>query len=1181
MSEYTDTILLECNRKSSPEYISGGDSDNATWQNTLGVGVSLDVGDSIQVESAYVSAIGNEASTIEIKGKEFPVSRSSSDISVTSSYLEASSETEGNLSANDIGTFFWNASMGTTTYNLKDNEINLTQSYYKNTNAEYYVTLPRHAALDGAFLNKFVRDGVIASPVIINAFDNNGGPQATWYDYNSSLNGSVFKANPFRLATDYNFVEYDKPFISSSHQDAIPANKYSELGKRQECVNDGTRHTLFVRDKFCNNASFQDDYPLNPLRDPALYDWIWYKDTNKYEINVGFNSPANVAAQMTNQMSEVTKLERLNVMRTANNEKSMRRINIQGTTRSMKMFPCCTPSYFYNRASASQISTSNSPAQAYFDINNASVSDRQNTMDSSTWDEFLYGYDANYATVGFKRPELQETGRDLPVDENSKSLSYRLAAYSDNYTPTIGDGAGSLQPQKIVYPSSSNTNDQFNYKDIIPLDLDWTTDNLRKLKNFFDSQALYNELFEYEQFSASQQEYAFDVGTYPNASTKININESRFIHMNRYNSDINRVYVNDGYNIAEGTFVIQASDTLPTDMELGDKLGDYSDPTAFNVDDPRAFIVGLDRISTPNTVTINVSFKTDIVGDGLEYFEFSKRILGNDNYFDGTTNASTECCAVFFDYDSTRSNVASGGTNIGNKYLGFGLKFINASLEEKIGLSVASFGLAEKLFDADGDLDIGKAMTTYRVSDGPPVVDNTIKLYSTSRECGFDKHFNAFGTCAILLYNGDSNDSDPPYTSAVNTSLVGNASGQASNTATELSHPSRSLQVWQERENVEGFESGLLKVEDRLANPYPVQANYKNHVYIGADDPVFSFDAEQSRFFFQRLHTAERVGNEYNTSALEPIADADLTVYKINKRLRFTNYSPNFIPYNRNELFYAMNGESASEGSTIISLDRNIVPFSIMDSHSGIQFEDYGVDKKHWRDSLWELMGFSYEQFHISLANRTARIEPAGLSTKFATTNSEIRSADFINFNKQQFGVTTFDPTGVCMMRWNCLDVPKNFAFTGLVPDQQGSEPPDYYLGRWYGFADYPTIVQSCSSVKVFAEKLPRKMLSPIYLVKSDVISPEYIGGPEGGTNMPIVAVVPKNSGYGDFYNGAGGTVFTNTIPRTIQNITTQILDADGTEARVDDASCVIYKITKAIKGTDQVIQDILNPVKK
>ena len=106
-------------------------------------------------------------------------------------------------------------------------------------------------------------------------------------------------------------------------------------------------------------------------------------------------------------------------------------------------------------------------------------------------------------------------------------------------------------------------------------------------------------------------------------------------------------------------------------------------------------------------------------------------------------------------------------------------------------------------------------------------------------------------------------------------------------------------------------------------------------------------------------------------------------------------------------------------------------------------------------------------------------------------------------------------------------------------------------------------------------------MISPIYLVKSDVISPEYVGGPEGKSKMPIVCVVPKNSGYGDFYNGAGGTVFTNTIPRTIQNITTQILDADGTEARVDDASCVIYKITKVMNGTSQVIQDILNPSKK
>ena len=46
MSEYTDTILLECNRKQSPEYLSKIDAGNpAQWTNNLGAGVKLDIGD--------------------------------------------------------------------------------------------------------------------------------------------------------------------------------------------------------------------------------------------------------------------------------------------------------------------------------------------------------------------------------------------------------------------------------------------------------------------------------------------------------------------------------------------------------------------------------------------------------------------------------------------------------------------------------------------------------------------------------------------------------------------------------------------------------------------------------------------------------------------------------------------------------------------------------------------------------------------------------------------------------------------------------------------------------------------------------------------------------------------------------------------------------------------------------
>ena len=106
-------------------------------------------------------------------------------------------------------------------------------------------------------------------------------------------------------------------------------------------------------------------------------------------------------------------------------------------------------------------------------------------------------------------------------------------------------------------------------------------------------------------------------------------------------------------------------------------------------------------------------------------------------------------------------------------------------------------------------------------------------------------------------------------------------------------------------------------------------------------------------------------------------------------------------------------------------------------------------------------------------------------------------------------------------------------------------------------------------------------MISPIYLVKSDLLSPAYIGGPESTTKLPVIAVVPKNSGYGDFYNGGEDTIFTNTIPRTIQNIKTAISDADGTDSRLDDGSCVIYKIVKTRQSNSQVFQDIMNPPPK
>ena len=45
------------------------------------------------------------------------------------------------------------------------------------------------------------------------------------------------------------------------------------------------------------------------------------------------------------------------------------------------------------------------------------------------------------------------------------------------------------------------------------------------------------------------------------------------------------------------------------------------------------------------------------------------------------------------------------------------------------------------------------------------------------------------------------------------------------------------------------------------------------------------------------------------------------------------------------------------------------------------------------------------------------------------------------------------------------------------------------------GMQDFREIVQNCSSTSITAVNLPRKMMSPIYLVKSDILAPTYIGG--------------------------------------------------------------------------------------
>ena len=101
------------------------------------------------------------------------------------------------------------------------------------------------------------------------------------------------------------------------------------------------------------------------------------------------------------------------------------------------------------------------------------------------------------------------------------------------------------------------------------------------------------------------------------------------------------------------------------------------------------------------------------------------------------------------------------------------------------------------------------------------------------------------------------------------------------------------------------------------------------------------------------------------------------------------------------------------------------------------------------------------------------------------------------------------------------------------------------------------------------------EMKNPYYLVKSNIIADSFYL--KDKTPMPIVAVVNKENGFGDFYfSQESQMIFTITNPITISEILTEIYNADMTPARCDRHSGIIYKIEKSIPINPDLVQQLL-----
>ena len=547
-------------------------------------------------------------------------------------------------------------------------------------------------------------------------------------------------------------------------------------------------------------------------------------------------------------------------------------------------------------------------------------------------------------------------------------------------------------------------------------------------------------------------------------------------------------------------------------------------------------------------------------------------MLGNDDYEKHTAvgDESLQSLPVFFKYDKTLMDIETGGHDINRLSYGFATKHQIVNFADVKAAHIAAGGSRLQRLEDGAD--------TFYIRLHPELVGGLHKAVFTSvsnnvesapqnipaldRLCGWDYHFSAYSTCALLNWTGML-DKDFYSLRSYGTESMGQ------NTQQELP-------------------MGAVTDIGKLVT----------QTYNGANDPLFNYDTISNKFYFSRLHTAEVAGQPFEqaggfwTDAIPASTLASKEVWKMNKLFQWTTYTPDLCPYYR-QVEIGINGMYVADvipngwgylPATATADSKGILPayniqsqpWTPFDAQGGVMIEDFGYDPKDFQDGLWGILGFTYEQFNSPTHTRVDRINETNLtSLRYPTTNCEVISSDTANMISNSFGANMFG---------NRVAINGMLDHEGLelrAPSAVYVDPKDfqYTLGN---LLSIPAVVEDTESIFISAINLPRKVLQPYYTIRSDLIDKaQYIGSRTGNQSLPVMSILQKQYSSSDYtFLGTNAESFTITNPRTITSITSMICDPDGSVSSVNLGSAVIYSIRQFRKRKNNLIADLLEEEK-
>ena len=1104
MNSFVNLSILECNRVNSEEAKTGNNENPAMWHNKLGTGITINPGDRIQVEQAFVNEVGAGDQIIEFNGKSL-----NANASIT--YL-----TRSDTNASDLIPAGYEKIEYTETTDsvpLYDNKASIVIGYQKAMNGENYIQMPRKFTCLESIINgstteiqRQIWNAQETSPHLGSNVSNtlSGGTYG-------SMGGLPWHQVPYfvRASRTFYYADCDYYYSPNTYQDQFNASNRANQDFFK-LRNDGSSYTIFVNPVFYARSypgkaigadlsavqltltSILGDFAIGSMikvngvleennfitaynassgvltmknnisvptgaeiiavdnasteyapidywaTEPSRVQYLEYRERLDLEIGIGRNSPSNVAEDITNQLRRTGEFKKIYYDRTLHE-------------------PNFTPSKAISGYIESNTYKIFNAMNAY-DMNNLNYEQWNASSFNVLPPQSVVDWLGALQFIGVKRPDLYNIGK----------------GFNAKLTGDTNQGSGSGQQAYVRGTISIDDNGGLG-PDYIPTSIFYNEENLLNLKELFEAQANYPELF-----YAPYNDYGNGAQHWSGSGTRgiISVDTNRYLHINPYRNRVNGA--------------------------------DISGFGALGTDD------------------INGS------GASINY--------GESNYIS---------LPLFFYYDTNASQSGSNvnnGENASTLTYGFAGRYTPAGTsQEYIRLYVGDIGGFQP------PLEYFNRNASAGSHDGANPNGSTI---SSNTLLGWDEHWTAYGTCVVALCDGYV---DKPY--------LGNSSSNVSNLSPDYEN------LW-----INGVNSVWSTGGNVSPAPYTEQIK---KVYLGANEPLFNFDNVTGRFNISQLHTPEYIGNDYRAgstpSGSETISipinpDADKKVYKINKRIGNNNWTTAMLPFTAN---YVLSASGATEYNLAL-MNPNFDQYSIIDSKSAIFIKDFGVNETNWQDSMWGILGFTYNQFNSNLTANNAfnkRISEQNVKALgFATTNADITSGQSIEYITNEWGVPVYNQQVPGVVAWygadnNASDVNVSF----------GTRPN-------FLIQNYPPITEEQNSIKLVASNQPKKMIQPYFCIRSDLVDrSHYLGGQDSGQALPVVAVINKINGYGDYYFSSGENIleFTATERRTITSITTSIHYPDQTYAECDLNSAVIYKIERNQPAVSNILEEIMEQTKK